>query len=126
MAKKKKTNISIKTQLLVATGTVLLLAGFGFFVGWLDSTMDIHLTGKAQTVSLSDVTLKGKSTCLAHKGSEPSTMECAIGLVTPGGITYAIKGKTLVVGSDQLELTGTLTSASGDEKYNIAGTLTVK
>jgi hypothetical protein len=126
MVKKKKTTISIRTQLLVATGTVLLLTAFGLFVGWLDTSMDWHLGSSKTSVSLSDVTLKGESTCLEHKGKGPHDMMCAIGIKTASGAVYAIKGDAVPAADNSLEVTGTLTSASKNEKYDIAGTLTVK
>ena len=126
MAKKKKTNITIKTQLLVATGVVLLLTGFGLFVGWLDSTTNMNLTGKTTAASFSDVTLKGASTCLTPVGSGPHTMVCALGVKTSDGTIYAVKGKTLPTDTNPFEVTGTLTPPSSDETYDIAGTLTIK
>ena len=127
MVKKKKSNISVRTQLFVATGAVFILVGFGLFVGWLDSNMDTKLPGKNESVALKDVTLKGTSTCLGHRDSgSQHTMECALGLKTSDGTVYAIKGGAMPVATDPFEVTGTLTPASGDEKYDIAGTLTVK
>jgi hypothetical protein len=127
MVKKKKSNISVKTQLFVATGTVLLLVAFGLFVGWLDSSAGMKLIGKTKTVSFSDVTLKGKPTCLEHKNSDgPTTLECAQGLKTVNGTVYAIEGGTMLSGSDQFELTGTLKSADPSSKYKSAGTIVVK
>ena len=126
MIKKMKSNISVKTQLFVATGTVLLLVCFGLFVGWLDSSTGMKLAGKTKTVSFSSVTLKGTSTCLEHKNtSGPTTMECVLGLKTADGTVYAVKSDTFPVDTDKLELTGTLTSPDSDDKYKSAGTLTV-
>jgi hypothetical protein len=126
MVKKKKTNISIKTQLLVSTGAVLLLVVFGLVVGWLDTSMDWHLGTAKTPVSLQDVTLKGESTCLEYKGDGPHDAMCAMGIKTANGAVYAIKGEAVPAADNSLEVTGTLTSASKNETYDIAGTLTVK
>ena len=125
MAKKKRTTVSTKTQLLVATGAVLLLTAFGFFVGWLDMSMKTTETD-TKAISLSDVTIRGESTCLVHNGDGPHTMECALGIKTASGVTYAVKGESIEATGMSLELTGSLTPASDTEKYAIAGTLTVK
>jgi hypothetical protein len=126
MPKKKKINISIKTQLLVATGVVLLLVGFGFFVGWLDSSTDMKLTGNTKATSFNDVTVKGKPACVGKTGDGPQTMECLMTLKTASGAVYAIKGGVVHGNDENLEFTGTLASPSKDEVYNIDGVLTVK
>lgn len=125
MVKKKKTNISTKVQLYVATGTVLLLIAFGMVVGWLDASVESPLRSHKDTVALTDVTLKGKPACIGHTGDGPQTMECLMGLKTANGAVYAIKGATVPDNSDDLEFTGTLTPASSGEVYKIDGTLTV-
>ena len=127
MAKKKKSIISIKTQLLVATGTVLILVIFGLFVGWLDNNMDNNLAGKTNTVSFKDVTIKGETVCIApfsRDGAQPAV--CAIGLKTESGLIYALGSDTSLAVDTRVELTGTVSSVSKDETRNLAGILTVK
>jgi len=127
MVKKKKTNISIKTQLLVATGTVLLLVGFGLVVVWLDTSSGWHMGTSKNVVTLTDVTLKGESVCIGHKGEGPHDMSCQLGLKTASGAVYEIKSNKAVPGPDNsLEVTGTLSSPAKNETRDIAGTLTVK
>ncbi|MDB5165298.1 MAG: hypothetical protein JWM00_188 [Candidatus Saccharibacteria bacterium] len=126
MVKKKTTNISTKVQLYIATGIVLLLVAFASVVGWLDASMETKTSGTGSTVALSDVTLKGESTCLEHVGTGSHTMECAMGIKTASGAVYAIKGEATPAADNSLEVTGILTPASSDEVYKIDGTLTVK
>lgn len=126
MAKKKRTNVSTKIQLYVATGTVLLLVTFGMVVAWLDASVGSKPSSTLSIVSLEDVTLKGESTCLEHMGTGPSTMECAMGIKTSSGAVYAIKGSATPGADNSLEVTGTLTTLSGSEVYKIDGTLTVR
>lgn len=126
MVKKKRT-VSTKLQLLVATGIVLLLATFGLFVGWLDASVGSS-SDDNMSVTLQDITLKGESVCLGHKGDGPSTMECGIGIKLPGGTIYALKQDSISrVGVDNrsVEVTGTL-EIPGDSAYKSDGTLTVK
>ena len=123
MAKKKKTDVSVKTQLSVATGVVLLLVAFGLLVGWLDARYKLTTS----TVTYADVTIKGESTCLPHKGSGPQTLECAQGVKTTSGAYYAIDGVVDRNNKDNsIEVTGTLRPASTDTTYDIAGTIKVK
>lgn len=124
MVKKKKI-ISTKLQLLVATGTVLLLAAFGTFVGWLDSSVESSSDQKV-SVRIQDITLKGELTCLEHEGDGPTTLECAVGIKMPGGDVYAIKGEVPAVTDNKLEVTGTLTAPTDDGIYKSDGTLTIK
>lgn len=124
MVKKKKTDVSFKTQLAVATGVVLLLVAFGLLVGWLDSRYKID---SSVATTYSDVTIKGKSTCLPHKGSGPQTLECAQGVKTASGAHYAIEGVVDRNNKDNtIEITGTLKPPTTDSKYDTAGTIKVK
>lgn len=126
MVKKKRTTVSTKIQLYVATGTVLLLVAFGMVVGWLDASVGSASSNTPKVVSLKDVTLKGESTCVGRTGDGPRTMECLMGVKTASGVVYAIKGATVPDNDKNLEFTGTLTPVSEDDLYNVAGTLTVK
>ena len=125
MAKKKRTDISFKTQLAIATGIVLLLVSFGFFVGWLD-----HSTSRSTAstgAAYADVTIKGESTCLPHKGDGPHTLECAQGVKTKSGAYYAIEGVVDRNNQDNsIEITGTLSQSPANSKYDVAGTIKVK
>lgn len=130
MIKKKKNVISMKAQLYIVTSAVLLLAMFGVFVAWLDSSMEWGRNNDDQSakVILRDITLKGESTCLGHKGDGPSTMECGIGIKLPSGDVYAIQGgdsSSLGASNKTIEVTGKLT-IPGDSVYKSDGTLTVK
>jgi len=122
MVKKKRPSVSTKLQLLVATGTVLLLVAFGFFVAWLDSNVTI---AKSDPVTFSNVTLKGETVCLSHKGDGPQTLECALGLKTASGAEYMVKGKTLSPDTS-IEVTGKLMAPSKDDVYKSVGTLVVE
>jgi len=127
MAKKKRSTISTKFQLLVATGTVLLLVAFGLFVAWLDASVEVS-SNKRTSATIRDVTLKGESVCLGHKGDGPSTLECGVGIKLPGGSIYAVKGNAaskLGVDTKNVELTGTL-EIPGDSVYVSDGTLIVE
>ncbi len=123
--KKKKQIVSTKTQLLVATGVVLLLVVSGLFIGWLDKQVSVKFSTKATTTSYGNVTIKGESTCLKHKGDGPHTMECAIGIKTESG-DYALSGEITPGADNQIEVTGTLTAPDKDEKYDILGKLTIE
>jgi hypothetical protein len=126
MIKKKKNSISVKTQLYIATGIVLLLVAFGAVVGWMDASMTPKKT-TPDAYTLQDITLKGELTCLGHKGSGPSTMECGIGIKLPSGSIYSLAGKGVAnLGtSGATEVTGTLTIPSYGQ-YASDGTLTIK
>lgn len=126
MVEKKKNTVSIKTQLYVVSGAVMLLVLFGLFVAWLDTSMPIRQDVSVKKQSFRGVTLKGESVCLSHKGDGPHTMECALGVKTVSGDVYAIQGAATPTTGTVVEVTGKLMSASGDEKYDIAGTLTVE
>ena len=121
---KKKNNISIKQQLSIATGAVLLLVTFGLFVLWVDGS---YKKPSASSVSFSGVTVKGQSMCLPHRNTTgPQTLECAQGLKTSDGTLYAIEGVVSRDNNNAVEASGTLVPASGKEKYAIAGTIIVK
>lgn len=124
MVKNKKT-ISTKLQLLVATGTVLLLAGFGIFVGWLDASWGGSVDTQV-SVKIQDVTLKGELVCLEHVGDEPTTLECAMGIKLPHGDVYAIKGEMPTASDNKLEVTGTLHVPADTSVYKSDGTLTIE
>jgi len=125
MVKKKKTDVSFKTQLTIATGVVLLLVAFGLLVGWLDSRYRLDTTA---TTSYADVTIKGESTCLPHTGDGMQTLECAQGVKTASGAYYAIEGVVDRENSkdNSIEVTGTLKPQTTDSTYDIAGTIKVK
>lgn len=135
MATKKKTKLTHKlkgvpvtTQLAIVTGAVCLLALFGVFVGWLDKQVDLSSylkNSKAYSVSFGDVTIRGESTCLQHKGKGPHTMECAVGIKTPSG-DYAVIGEPTKLDNNVLEAHGVLSLPSRDTNYKIQGTITVK
>lgn len=121
---KKKNNVSIKQQLFIATGAVLLLVAFALVVLWIDGP---HKKFSTSSSSFSDVTIKGQSVCLPHRNMEgPQTMECAQGLKTSDGTYYAIQGVVNRDNDNNVEASGTLVSASGKEKYNITGTIVIK
>jgi polyisoprenoid-binding protein YceI len=123
MAKKKKTDVSFKTQLTIATGVVLLLVAFGLLVGWLDARYKLDTSSP----TYADVTIKGESTCLPHKGDGPHTMECAQGIKTTSGAYYGIDGVVNRNDNDNsIEVTGTLQPAAVDTTYETAGTIKVK
>lgn len=124
MVKKKKTDVSFKTQLTVATGVVLLLVAFGLLVGWLDARYKLDVT---VATTYSDVTIKGESACLPHKGDGPHTMECAQGVKTASGVYYAIDGVVDRNDNDNsVVVTGTLQPALADSTYDTAGTIKVE
>lgn len=124
MVKKKRADISFKTQLAIATGIVLLLAAFGLFIGWLDSHYKMDMTVSA---TYADVTIKGESTCLPHKDSGSHTMECAQGIKTSSGIYYGVEGVVDRNDKDNsIEVTGTLKPASNTSSYDITGIIKVK
>lgn len=126
MAKKKHV-VSTKLQLLVATGIVLLLVAFGLFIGWLDVSVGKQSDDRV-SVTLQDITLKGESVCLSHKGDGVSTLECGVGIKVPSGAVYAVSGEgseALSGDNKNLEVTGTLT-IPGDSAYKSDGTLTLK
>jgi len=123
MVKKKRSTISTKLQLLVATGTVLLLVAFGLLVAWLDNNTTIVLS--SHRLSFSDVTVKGEPVCLTHKGEGPHTEECALGLKTANGAEYIIKGKTLA-GESVTEVTGKLMAPVRSDAYKNSGTIVVE
>lgn len=134
MAKTKKTKLThklkgvpVRTQLAIVTGAVCLLALFGVFVAWLDTQVDISDYFKRsydKSVTFGDVTIRGESTCLKHKGSGPHTEECAIGIKTPSG-DYAVVG-TPTTTDNMLEARGTLSIPSADSIYNIQGVISIK
>jgi hypothetical protein len=124
MAKKQKI-VSAKLQLLVATGTVLLLTTFGLFIGWLDASAGSS-SDDSVSVTIQDITLKGEQTCLEHVSDGPTTMECAMGIKLPHGDVYAIKGDVPPTTDNKLEVTGTLTAPADTSTYKSDGTLTIK
>lgn len=135
MATKKKTKLTHKlkgvpvtTQLAIVTGAVCLLALFGVFVGWLDKQVDLSSylkNSKGSSLTFGDVTIRGESTCLKHKGDGPHTMECALGIKTPSG-DYAVIGEPTKLDNNVVEAKGTLASPSRDAIYKIQGVVTVK
>ena len=121
---KKKNNVSIKQQLFIATGAVLLLVAFAFVVLLMDGP---YKKLSSSSSSFSGVTVKGQSVCLPHRDMDgPQTMECAQGLKTSDGIYYAIQGVVNRDNDNTVEASGMLVPASGKEKYNITGTIVVK
>jgi len=111
---------------MIVTGLVLLLTLFGAFVAWADSTPHGKFFN-AKSSSFADVTIKGESVCLPHRNSKgPQTMECAQGVKTKNGTFYGISGVVNRNEDNTIEITGTLTTATGKENYAIAGTITVE
>ncbi|MEP6710741.1 MAG: hypothetical protein ABJA64_03395 [Candidatus Saccharibacteria bacterium] len=124
MAKKKNNYIPVKKQFMIVTGLVLLLTAFGLFVAWADAMTRQTTSG---TTSFSDVTIKGESVCLPHRDTTgPQTMECAQGVKTSSGVYYAVSGVVNRNADNNIEITGTLVPATGNENYTMAGTITVK
>lgn len=125
---KKVSYVPTRLQWLIVTAIVLLLVICGFFIGWLDSQVAKHYShrdgGKSSYV-FGDVTIRGESTCLKHKGDGPHTMECAIGIKTPSG-DYAVVGELSPSIGNPVEATGTLAAPGKDEAYDIQGRLTIK
>ena len=122
--KKKKSNISIRLQLLVATGIVCLLVIFGCIVALLDHNIakNAHATH-----SYSDVTLKGTPVCLPLTNSTHSqTLACAEGIKTTSGHYYALQGVHDRSGDNTIEVTGTLTAPPQNSAYPIDGVLTIQ
>lgn len=79
----------------------------------------------ADTSQSETVTVQGEVTCLPHKGDGPSTQECAIGLRDTNGYFYGLKNTTIFDTGKMIEVEGTLTDASAEEKYDINGTIDV-
>lgn len=72
-------------------------------------------------------TITGKLVCLPKKGDGPHTMECAYGVQASDGKYYALKNSntTDLPTNQEVRVSGTVTPASGDEIYDISGTIDV-
>jgi hypothetical protein len=78
----------------------------------------------------SEVTLTGKIVCLPHKGTGPTTMECAYGLQTADGKYYGLNhlwdvAPDLNVTQVAAQIVGTLTAPPASETYDVVGVIDV-
>jgi hypothetical protein len=127
MVKKKKSTVTIQTQLVIATASVILLVMLGLFVAVADRVWHPKTAGTdATSATYDDVTIKGVAACLPHKGDDPQTQECILGVKTASGVYYGVDSisyKPTV--DDVVEVNGKLQPASNDT-YDIAGLVVVK
>lgn len=73
-------------------------------------------------------TVTGKLACLPKPGDGPHTLECAIGLRGDDDNYYALKHNPQPQTDMQstVRVSGTYTAATGEETYDIKGTIDVK
>lgn len=126
MVNAKKHNVSQKTQLLIATGSVLLLTVLAVLVWWADSNSGWKFVKDSS--SYPEVTIKGEPVCLPQRNSNgPQTLECAQGVKTASGSYYAISGVIDRRNQDgSVEVTGTLQPTKANSKYITSGTIQVE
>lgn len=125
MAKKKQKNRTTqKTELLIATGIVLLLMSFGLVVAWLDHN-DGFIGHSRQYV---DVTISGDAGCLPLKDRQATQAsdKCAQGIRTTSGVYYAVDGTMTRDDDNHATVTGLLQTPPRHSDYNIAGVLKVR
>ncbi len=128
MAKKKKTNnVSVRTQLAVATAAVCLLALFGVFVAWLDQSVVMNKTAR----SYADVTIKGTVVCLPlvddkSHAKDKAEGTCVQGIKTKSGVYYELKGTVDRKDDAATEVTGTLTPPTKGSGVVTNGRLTIE
>lgn len=115
----------MKNKKLIAGAVVIGALVVGFYA------LNSHIYNEKQADEGMRVSFEGIVVCLPHKGPGPHTKECAVGLMTPDRLHYALdlslissSTKPLQV-SDRLSANGTLLPAGEDEKYNIMGTFTI-
>lgn len=76
---------------------------------------------------VSVINITGTSVCLPHKDSGPTALECAIGIKGDDGRYYALSGATPQTDfGERVSVRGVLASPEPNEKYSIAGTITVQ
>ncbi len=108
----------------VVTVLMCLMVGLAIFV-YVADRVGVTRYSAADKNSTSAVVTPGETVCLPHRGSGPVTEECAIGLKDKDGYFYALKNTTITEVGKKLEVEGVLTEATGDESYDIAGTIDV-
>lgn len=124
MAKKKQKNlITHKTELLIATGIVLLLMGFGLVIAWLDYNDGF----KGSSRRYADVTISGDASCLPLKVDKTQTKEtCVQGVKTTSGVFYAVDGTLTRAKDNSVTVSGVLKSPPHGTDYEIEGVLKVR
>lgn len=70
-------------------------------------------------------TVSGETVCLPHKGSGPSTQECAIGLVDDNGYFYGLENSSVYDVGEKVTVTGVVKDVSDTNSYDIAGIIAI-
>lgn len=119
---------SRKKLIIGVSAAVLVVAGAAFFMLGGIEKVRAMLQPKAQEQS---VTLSGKLVCLPHAdGSEPSTLECALGMQTDDGKYYGLSSAKSAelsesTGADKhIKISGTLRSST-DSTYKMEAIVAV-
>lgn len=114
----------MKNKKLIAGAVVIVAVVAGFYA------LNSHIYNEKQADENPAVVLDGIVVCLPHAGVGPHSKECMVGLMTKDRVHYALdlSRVSMMEGlhvSDRVSLEGTLMPAGEEEKYDIAGTLSV-
>lgn len=122
--KKQKNQMTQKTELLIATGIVLLLMGFGLVVAWLDH--NDGFVGHARQYA--DITISGDAGCLPLKDGQAAQAsdKCVQGIQTTSGVYYAVDGTMTRDDDNHVTVSGRLQAPPRHGDYKIAGVLKVR
>lgn len=129
ISKEKRESFNRKiTIALVVCVLMMLIAASGLIAKILDYTIPSarREASSSNKLDSSQVTIKGTLECLQVKEGAPDS--CKIGIKDLNGDYYAISGGSPLefyaeAGSKHVEISGNITPASSNDKYNIKGVI---